>query len=327
MTPAQLEEFEAIVGQYAAATAEIDLDVQESLSSLWTGFASWYSAAAVTSIAAESAAMSRGFQEVTAGMAREYIAALVQVFPGLRLPSRVTLKPVRGGVDLARVYERIVDERLRRQALDAIGDLDQESPEVLDRADDAARARREGIADTDLALARRQVEHDALQAAGVTYYRRIVRPELSRGGSCGLCIAASDRVYKVSKLMPIHTHCKCAQGPIAGGDDPVMRMNAVDLDALYEAAGGTSAAALGRVRVKTIQHGEMGPILVPSGHKERGSRQQLVDYTPERAKAVIPSTLRHLEYLRGREAAGEDVSKGIAFSTDLLKRLQGAAAA
>lgn len=327
MTPAQIEEFEAIVGQYAAATAEIDLDAQESLASLWAGFTSWYSAAAVTSIAAESAAMSRGFQEVTAGMAREYVSALVQVFPRLRAPRRVTLQPVRGGADLARVYERIVDERLRRQALDAIGDLEQESPEVLERADAAADARREGVADTDLALARRQVERDALSAAGVTLYRRIVRPELSRSGSCGLCIAASDRVYRVKNLLPIHTHCKCAQGPIVGGDDPVMQMNTIDLDALYEAAGGTSAAALGRVRVKTIQHGEMGPILVPSGRKERGSRQQLVEYTPERAKAVIPSTIRHLEYLRAREAAGEDVSKGIAFSTDLLKRLEAAAAA
>ena len=34
-------------------------------------------------------------------------------------------------------------------------------------------------------------------------YRRVIHPELSKGGTCGLCIAASDRIYFVDDLLAL----------------------------------------------------------------------------------------------------------------------------
>jgi hypothetical protein len=44
-------------------------------------------------------------------------------------------------------------------------------------------------------------------AEDVTGYRRVIHPELSKSGTCGLCVAAADRIYYVDDLMPIHTNC------------------------------------------------------------------------------------------------------------------------
>lgn len=128
------------------------------------------------------------------------------------------------------------------------------------------------IAATNLQLALTQATVNVLsQTPGTRGYRRILRPYLSRGGSCGLCIAAADRVYGRGDLMPIHAKCKCAVMPITRAGDPGLRLNQRDLDQLYRAAGdSTEGPRLKRTRYRVEQHGELGPVLVPAGQHFRG---------------------------------------------------------
>lgn len=94
-------------------------------------------------------------------------------------------------------------------------------------------------------------------------YRRIIHPELAlKTGTCGLCVAASDRLYKVKDLQPIHGGCNCSISPVTTAHDPGIRLNEQDLSRLYEhAGGGTSGRGLKRVNYQIIDHHELGPVL------------------------------------------------------------------
>ena len=107
-------------------------------------------------------------------------------------------------------------------------------------------------------------------------YRRIIHPELSRGGTCGMCIVAADRIYHVAELMPIHANCHCGTAAVTEDYDPADDLNAVDLGQLYKDAGGTSGAHLKRTRYKVDQHGELGPVLVPAAkYKPRTTKSKV----------------------------------------------------
>lgn len=144
-------------------------------------------------------------------------------------------------------------------------------------------------------------------------YRRVIRPERSRTGTCGLCIAASTRVYQVKELAPIHANCKCTSVPMTSDMDPADTLNRSDiediltedeegnvrvlqfgrqeLDDLYEAAGdSTAAAALKRVRVFLTTHGELGPVL---SRTEPGT-----DRLSEWRETGLNQTQRHWENTR-----------------------------
>ncbi len=147
-----------------------------------------------------------------------------------------------------------------------------QSEEGLDAAEQSG-LRIDQIVDDNLMLAQRLGETQVLAkavdldaqkpATRVIGYRRVIHPELSRSGTCGLCIASSDRVYKVGELRPIHADCKCTVAPVTAEHDPADDLNQVDLNALYDAGGGTSAAHLKRTRYQVDDHGELGAVLVP----------------------------------------------------------------
>lgn len=137
-----------------------------------------------------------------------------------------------------------------------------------DIAEEAARDRIELLIEDNLMLAQRFAELEIVQTAAdldqtVIGYRRVIHPELSRTGVCGLCIAAADRHYTVGTLLPIHDRCKCTVAAVTESHDPADDVNAADLGALYGQAGGTGGAALKRVRYQVDEHGELGPTLVP----------------------------------------------------------------
>lgn len=128
----------------------------------------------------------------------------------------------------------------------------------------------------------------------VQAYRRILHPELSgASGICGLCIAASDRVYYVKDLLPLHTGCHCTVLPVVNGRDPGNNLNAADLTALYDVAGSTYARDLLRVRVAVATHGELGPALVAYGTN------------PKLAPQVRRQTDRQRRPAAGRPTASE----------------------
>lgn len=106
----------------------------------------------------------------------------------------------------------------------------------------------------------------------VVGYRRIIHPELSRTGVCGLCIAAADRIYRVRELRDVHSNCKCTIAAVTADFDPAGVLNKADFKQLYGLAGSTSGPDLKRVRYQTDEHGELGPVLVPK--RERKPRKQ-----------------------------------------------------
>ena len=114
----------------------------------------------------------------------------------------------------------------------------------------------------DLALARRS---QSLATFGVNSavigWRRVIHPELSKGGTCGLCVAASGVLYGPREPMPLHDRCKCEPVPVTRTQDPGAAMNArdsVDLEAQP---------------YRIEQNGELGPILVRQGDTFRGPDQ------------------------------------------------------
>lgn len=155
----------------------------------------------------------------------------------------------------------------------AIGSLPEVAPEPLTPQEILDRVAERGIVVTEdnlsLALRAQLTESAKRDPATITGYRRVIRPELSRGGACGLCIVASTRVYYRDDILPLHGRCKCLVVPMvgsAGGDGDVGgAINDMDLAAFYEAAGSNRASALKKTRFKVIKHSEIGSMLVPAG--------------------------------------------------------------
>ena len=130
---------------------------------------------------------------------------------------------------------------------------------------DAARERGETVADTDAVRAGDMANRESYRKAGVKLYRRVIHPELSHTGTCGLCVVASDRTYHISDLNPMHDHCHCTVMPILNGNDPGLSLNRNDLDAIYSRAGGNKAWQLSKVNVTVDEHGEIGPVFDKTG--------------------------------------------------------------
>jgi hypothetical protein len=150
-------------------------------------------------------------------------------------------------------------------------------------ANSSAEQRIANLVDTNLLLSARLAQQQTLKLVAdkdsrVIGYRRIIHPELSKGGVCGMCVAAADRVYKISDLRPIHARCECTIAPVTTVHDPGLALHQDDLDRLYEHAKetaptetvygyerralSTSAKALKKPRYKIYHHHEYGPVLM-----------------------------------------------------------------
>ncbi|MDP7729503.1 hypothetical protein [Mycobacterium sp. TY813] len=209
-------------------------------------------------------------------------------------------QPERGGVKAAEPQPVQEEKTVER----TIPKDDAEATKIFERAaetyryersigaeHDAANAKAEQriatIVDNNMMLSARLASQQTLmrvaeQDERVIGYRRIIHPEASKGGVCGLCIAAADRVYKVSDLQPIHDRCECTISPVTTEHDPGFTLNYDELERLYahsaetapmetiynkgEAIGTrralpTSAKALKKTRYQIVHHGELGPVL------------------------------------------------------------------
>ena len=154
---------------------------------------------------------------------------------------------------------------------------------------------------------------------------------MSEGGTCGLCIAASDRIYRPGKLLPIHANCRCGTAEITKSADPGNSLNNLSLGDLYEAAGSTAAEALKGTRWKVAEHGELGPVLTPKratprtvADVERDTGQRMDPRELARRQAVAVE--RAISRLEERAASGEDVALALATERRLLDRLRKRAA-
>jgi hypothetical protein len=236
----------------------------------------------------------------------------------------VDITALRLGIDLADVYQRVGAAfrfgTWRLEGFDARAAMraDQEVSQLLApvesalfdgvttrrpiSATDAALDRAASLARTDVALAARAQAHQFMTKVkpSPTGWRRMIHPELSAGGTCGLCVAVADRVYQKSDLMPLHDRCHCLPVPVYEGDDHVDTITRADLQRIYSDAGGNTGALLKGVRYEINQHGELGPVLTKRKDKFRNKRDvrndQAVDKTATRqALALMEKTLPDLQ--------------------------------
>lgn len=185
---------------------------------------------------------------------------------GVKSPSDKTLVYPRNIQDFSQEWERPAVQ-MRYALSEGI-----DSPAAVQRLYD----RLDSLIEQDLALADRDEASRVLTEASVhsgsslktvTGFRRIIHPELSRGGTCGFCAIAADRVYNIGGLMPLHPNCRCTIMPIVEGNDPGYQMNESELIEAYGSAGGTEASKLANLAVREYDHGEYGPTFTE--HRER----------------------------------------------------------
>jgi hypothetical protein len=254
------------IGQLVKADGDLQESVALSTSAqVQAGYEAldWYDHAAITAVAAAAGDAVRAAAQTSASMTSAYLTRVLrEMVTGGTVTSRTmrVSEPLRYGVaSWASPYGRVADtvrfEVAGGRALDdaiRIG---------LQRADVMVR--------TDLALARRLQSRETFQASQrVYFYRRVVHPELSRTGTCGLCIAAADRKYNIADLMPLHQRCKCTVLPITSGSDPG---GALDQDEKFAEAYGMAlsnrAKDLKEVRVRYEWNNELGPTLSDAEHR------------------------------------------------------------
>lgn len=303
------------VDQAAAASAGVTGSTTATIGGWWSLFTGWYAASQVREAAARAAEVSLAAQQATTGLFTEYtaqVAAAMSGSPRVEVP-KVVLEPVRNGADPLLVHARPAAVFKRTFALTADDD------EALRRAVERAIQ----LAETDIMLAARQAQQKAMAELGLRGYRRVLRPELSESGPCGLCVVAADRVYRTGELMPIHGRCKCLTVPVGGELDPGWRLNRDDLDRLYKTAGSTSAKDLKRLRVSVNEHGELGPVLTVAGQRFTGPDDLAVDV--EQAVRDLERLTSVLNILTARAAAGEELSDQLAYQRSLIARLRTAA--
>lgn len=183
-------------------------------------------------------------------------------------------------------------------------------------------------ADTDVMLAdRAQIQKFLTERKpkGVVGYRRILHPELGSGGPpCGLCVVASDRLYHVEDLMPIHTRCRCSVAVVTADSDPGQTLNSQDLALIYKAAGGNTRDQLKTIRVEYAEHGELGPVIVNAGQHFRGpdefARTQSRDLE-KRWLAQLEALQEQLTGLTGRAGESAEVDEAIRWNKQKIREL------
>jgi hypothetical protein len=264
----------ALVNAQAANRDQVSSNVRAAVRRALAGVTDWYDPRQVDAFVQAAVEAIRGGRKITAGVTEAYLRQqldLLGVDPGRRSPTPADNPR---GVPATEEWARPV-KTYRYARLEGLDELE---------AAERAGRRAELMADTDLTLAMRDASRDLLAPlAKVRGWRRLVHPELSAGGTCGLCVVASDRLYKRAELLPIHDRCRCTVGPVVDGQtDPASWLNQDALAQLYEDAGGNTAAKLARTRYRINDHGELGPVLAEQGDDFRDAGDVAGDRsTPE----------------------------------------------
>lgn len=281
LSPEVEAQIAALVTAQAAARRTNEAAATAAASAALRGFSGWYSTEAIRKWATDMARLVESHQRLTARTTNAYLARVVRVLTGKRTGTAPLVDPagIRTGVTHPGVYGRVADtwryqtSRLDQQvaydgpelAQDVIdGTTETDRPAGLVSADTAAQRKLTQLVEQDIALAARDQAREFMQAERadeIRGYRRVIHPEMAKGGTCGLCFAASDRIYKVSELMPLHTGCHCTVLPIIRSLDPGSGINGSDLKLLYGLAGSTGRADLSKVRYQVDSNGELGPVL------------------------------------------------------------------
>lgn len=258
-------QLEAIVDGFAKGRLSLESRIEQIVISDLQAVTDWYSpqqvAAAVKQVAAHVSAGQVGMAQLTDAylirattyvVGKQAVGGLVPAVMGQTLRNGVT--------NHEQVYGRVAAEYRYQRSL-GMSDGD-----ALQRAFIRGRE----MVSTDLGLAFQRQSQRFMDRNQISRYRRVVRPELSQSGSCGLCVAASDRVYRKKDLLPIHARCKCVTICVTEKTDPGSQLNDDSLQQLYQQAGGsTYGKDLKKVRVNVFDHPELGPQLRVAGQNVR----------------------------------------------------------
>lgn len=249
------EHIEQLVNAQAAARQRVEraaLGLIRRLIAAMVG--QWYSDAAVRAFKTQVIEIVFEAQRAVGGVTAEFLDQVLDELDGGPVPTGPFQLPEQlRKVDPMVEWERPAKEyrRMRSQGMSAA--------EAQQRAADRA----ELLADDDISAAQQHATVIRLaDYPRVIGYRRIIHPELSQSGTCGLCAVASDRRYKIGTLMPVHARCKCSVLPITRRHDPGSALNAADIKQLYGTAGSTGAADLKKTRIWVVEHSELGPQLI-----------------------------------------------------------------
>lgn len=298
------EQTKQIVAAYAQTQQSLISEMVRFLLSMWLPFTGWRSPEMVHAQAAGTAArVDIGLSEMRR-LARVYATSLAADIgvPVDRLP-RLRDTYERGGRPIVEVYERPAKQFIRELATGG---------SVAD-ATAAAEQRLTDLVETDMmATARDEIDKVFAALPEVIGYRRIIHPERSQSGTCGLCVVAATQFYVKNELMPLHDLCKCTQSPITKTEDPGFTLNREDLDAIYAAAGSSLMEELKRIRVEVREHGELGPVLVREGHNFRDVEQVNRDRKPSTPKFTPYERMNVVEQLRMWDATKASSERAIA---------------
>lgn len=256
MTPAQFAEIEAWLAQVDAAVVRLDTGTVAAILAAYEAIDDW--ANPTQTLPAASAAVAAGLagRQAVGEAAAQFVAVVTAILRDNPVVGAVipALSGYPRNVDPFDVYSRPIFAY--RDAIARGLDEQMAQTEAFQRA--------EMLAMTDNLLARRDAAVQQFERDQVTHYRRVIRPEMSKTGVCGLCIAAASRVYTIKTLMPIHTRCKCDVISILGaGDDPGEQFNLADMKRIYSEIDATRKEDLIRFRYAVTENGELGPLLVP----------------------------------------------------------------
>jgi hypothetical protein len=247
----------AVAERHASARQSLMLSLLKALLGLWGSFDRWDDRDMVEAYAARSATLVDITLLQSRRLGHTYAKTILSTIGALpvdgKLPAVEDVYP-RSGTTQVQTYSRVAETYLwkRKQGLNDAA------------AKEAALDRLAVMAETDVMLGERdETQKVYAKGKGVIGHRRIIHPELSKSGySCGLCVVASDQLYKVSELLPIHDRCNCTDMVVTKDYDPGSILNRDDLERLYAANGGTYGQDLKRLKVGINEHGEIGPILV-----------------------------------------------------------------
>lgn len=247
----------AMIEKQADSRQAIIVQLLKLLLGLWGGFDRWDDVETVTGMAARSATLVDSANLKSRILTRSFQTSVLRQMGSktAQLPVLVNAYP-RANITGTEVYQRPVEQFIwaRRNGL-AFAD-----------SKEAFENRLTDLATQDVKLADRDEAQHVFEAHGVERWRRVIHPELSKSGTCGLCIVASQRIYTTGTLMQMHgPSCNCTVMGITKGNDPGLKLNDADLKTIYSAAGSTAAEDLQNTRISINEHGELGPVLVKHG--------------------------------------------------------------
>jgi hypothetical protein len=287
-----------------------------------TGFDSWYDMDAITSWAAR---LVRALEAIHRNLARSTDAYLARVSSRtvgalVRPVGAVDVTTLRaGGVTHAGAYARAADVYRFQQSLWDRVATRLDKPPTLVSPLDAAVGRVRAVADLDAQLVVRDQSRQFMTSQpAVVGWRRVFYPELSSGGSCGLCITAATEVNGKTDVLPFHAHCTCVPVPVFDGRDPGAQLNA------------RHGQGLERSAVAVSQHGELGPVLHPADRPLPPRRHEATKptHTPaekrRRLKAVYAdqaAALPKVQALAAQDPAWRDYETTLTARVEDLRQL------